>query len=260
MPIITLTTDFGISSPYVAQMKASIFSIAPLVNVVDITHAIPPQDITAGAIVLTDTALRFPQRTIHVAVIDPGVGSSRDLVAALVEGHWFIVPDNGLLTGVTAEHPPWAIRKLSNEAFWLTDVSKTFHGRDILGPVAAHLSTGINAEELGPPHEELQKIPWPWPNVVNGQLRGVVIYIDSFGNLITNIQWRDMESWQPAGDVFVECGDVSIQGVSIAYADQPAGSLVALFGSARRLEIAAVNGNAAAVTGIEVGQRITLRQ
>jgi len=260
LPIITLTTDFGADSAYVAQMKASIYNIAPAANVVDITHSIPAQNIQAGAVVLQDTAFQFPPGSIHVVVVDPGVGSQREIVAASIDGHWFVAPDNGVLTGVARERAPKELRCVSSTRLWRAEVSNTFHGRDIMAPVAAHLSIGVTPEEIGPLKHQLHRLPWPEPSVDEDRLIGEVVYIDSFGNLITNISRQDSATWTQSQDVLVECGGRVINSISKTYADQPPNSLVALFGSSARLEIATVNGNAAEATGIVPGSEVVVRR
>jgi S-adenosylmethionine hydrolase len=258
MAIITLTTDFGRDSPYVAQMKGVILSLSPSANIVDITHAIPPQDIFAGALALADAAPWFPPETIHVAVVDPGVGTSRRAIAARIGEQWYLAPDNGLLTGVLRCAPASAIVSLENRAFFQSNVSCTFHGRDIFAPVAAHLGRGIPAEELGPRIDALVQIDWPTPQTAGDQLVGEIISIDSFGNLITNITRRDVQDWRPIGAIDVHCGGQIIRGIANTYGAHAAGEFVALFGSTVRLEIAVVNGSAARRLQAGRGQPVEL--
>src|SRR4051794_1322094 len=144
LPPVTLTTDFGLSSPYVAQMKGVLLSLCSEVRLVDITHGIHPQDVAEGAIVLADVTLLFPPGTIHIAVIDPGVGTSRRLLYAELGEQKYLLPDNGLLTLLAEHGPPRQLIAIENRAFWRPEVSATFHGRDILAPVAAHLALGID--------------------------------------------------------------------------------------------------------------------
>src|SRR5690606_31166065 len=149
MPVVTLTTDFGSGSPYVAQMKGGILSLSPSATIVDITHAIAPQEVLAGALALADAPTWLPPGAIRAGVGDPGVGTSRQIAAALVREHWFLAPDNGLLTGVLQESPASAVFAVENRALFLPQVSQTFHGRDIFAPIAARLSLGLRGEELG---------------------------------------------------------------------------------------------------------------
>ncbi len=256
--IITLTTDFGASSPYVAQMKGAMLSISPVANIVDVAHSIRPQNVLEGAIVLTDTAWHFPVGTIHVAVVDPGVGSERAIVAALVEGHWFIAPDNGLLTGVVEGREVSELRTVSNTSLWREDISRTFHGRDIMGPVAAHLSLGAKCEEIGPPCERIEMLDWPVATMTECSLTGQVVFVDSFGNLITNIHRPQFDAWSAGKACTVSVDKQTIGAISQTYADYPSGSAIALFSSSDRLEVAVVNGNASESLVLEIGSIVRI--
>lgn len=258
--LITLTTDFGVGSSYVAQMKGVILSLAPQVSLVDITHAIPPQDVHAGALALADVAPWFPPETIHIGVVDPGVGTARRLIAARVRDQWFLAPDNGLLTGVTRAAPASEIFAIENRALFLPNVSHTFHGRDILAPVAARLCLGLRGEQLGPRLEQLVELPWPTPNIDAHAIAGQIIAVDSFGNLISNITQRDVQSWSQGGAIKVDCRELELPGISQTYGEHLPGEIVALFGSGGRLEIAVVNGNAAQRFNIHKGEPIGLRR
>lgn len=257
--MITLTTDFGADSPYVAQMKASIYGIAPSANVVDVTHSIGPQDVMHGALVWADTAFQFPAGTIHVNVVDPGVGTGRAILLAQIDDHWFIGPDNGLLTGVAHGRSIAALRRVENDRYWRTHVSATFHGRDIMAPVAAHLSLGAKPGDIGPAFENLTQIPWPTCQFDNQRITGEVVMVDSFGNLITNIFRSDLDNIQPDHQLQIHCAGRVINGVCQTYAEQPAGETVALLGSSDRLEIAVVSGNASTALGIGRREPVTVR-
>ena len=185
--IITLTTDFGVGSRYVAAMKGVILSINPQAQIVDLSHAVPPHDIRPGAIVLAETARWFPPGTIHVAVVDPGVGSKRRIVYAQIGTQHFVAPDNGLLSRLASLDRPSKIVGVDEPQYWLPEVSRTFHGRDIMAPVAARLSLGLAPEKLGPPLKQLVELPWAEVQQVPNRIEGEVIEVDSFGNLITNI-------------------------------------------------------------------------
>ena len=259
MTHITLTTDFGVDSYYVAQMKASIYSIAQDINVVDLSHSIPAQDVFQGALVLADTAFHFPADTIHVAVVDPGVGTERSVLAVQIEDHWFIAPDNGLLTGVMREREITESRQVTNPALWRETVSSTFHGRDIMAPVAAHLAVGTPSQEIGPHHGKLVELPWPVCQCGNeDRLIGEVVTVDSFGNLITNIFKSDVAAWSIGRNYSIAIGDRIINGFCDCYGHRTAGELVALFGSSDRLEIAVVSGNAAELLGNGLGEQILI--
>jgi S-adenosylmethionine hydrolase len=256
MTIITLTTDFGAHTTYVAQMKGVILTLSPSATIVDITHSLAPQDIFAGALALADAAPWFPPQTIHIAVVDPGVGTSRKMIAAHAGQHWFLAPDNGLLTGVLRTSPASEIFAIENAALFLDRISHTFHGRDMLAPVAARLSHGLRGDQLGPRVEQLVELDWPTPNIDAHAIVGQIIAIDSFGNLISNISIDDAATWSPNAVLHVECGDARINQISRTYGEHRAGEIVALFGSSGRLEIAVVNGNAAESLHTRAGEPI----
>jgi S-adenosylmethionine hydrolase len=252
-PIITLTTDFGTGSRYVAAMKGVIYSINPAAQVVDLMHSIAPQDVRGGAIALAEMAPWFPPETIHVAVVDPGVGSGRAIVYARIGEQQFVAPDNGLLSRLAEREKPSKIIRIQEPRFWLPTVSATFHGRDVMAPVAARLSLGLSPDELGPPATELTELTWAEARRMANHIDGEVIEVDSFGNLITNIT-RDMLRGVPSDEsVTVTCDDHQTQGIFHTYSDQPALTLVALVGSSDRLELAIVDESAAEMLGVKVG-------
>jgi S-adenosylmethionine hydrolase len=258
-PIITLTTDFGTDSPYVAAMKGVILTINPAATLVDLTHAVPPQDIRQGALALLDTTPWFPPETLHVAVVDPGVGTERRIVWARIGGQQYLAPDNGLLGLLARRRPPTRIISLAETAYWRESVSATFHGRDIMAPVAARLSLGLDPERLGPPQAELVHLDWPEASVVPGKVQGAVISVDSFGNLMTNIT-AEMLTDAPRGEeVRILCGEHETCGIFRTYADQPEMTLIALVGSGGRLELAIVGDSANAMLGEGVGAEVTVQ-
>jgi S-adenosylmethionine hydrolase len=258
MSIITLTTDFGSDSPYAAAMKGVILSINPAAVIVDITHAIPAQDVQRGAIVLEDTTPWFPEGTIHVAVVDPGVGTSRAILYAEIGPQRYIAPDNGLLSRLIARTPPARLIRLENDEHWLRPVSFTFHGRDIMAPVAAHLSMGLDPAELGPVIEGVTQMDWPEVRCSPGKIHGQVIEIDSFGNLITNIT-GDMFAGRPTDSrVCVVCSIFETFGIYRTYGEQSEGMLVALIGSSGRMELAIVGDNAAQRLGVGIGTPVVV--
>jgi len=256
--VITLTTDFGTGSPYVAAMKGVILSLNPAATIVDITHAVPAQDIRHAAVVLDEVADRFPPGTIHVAVVDPGVGTDRAIVYARIGRQQFVAPDNGLLSRVAARTRPSKLVRLTDPAHWLDRVSTTFHGRDIMAPVAAHLALGLDPDRLGPPFPRLTAIDWPEPRQRPDRLDGAVIEIDSFGNLITNLTANMLVGRPTDRRACVVCNIYETWGIYHAYAEQPRGTLVALIGSGGRLELALVGDNAAKRLGVGVGSPVTL--
>jgi len=244
-PLITLTTDFGTSSPYVAQMKGVILSLCREVDLIDITHAVGPQNIREGAIVLADTTPRFPPGTIHVAVVDPGVGTSRRLLYAEIGQQRYVAPDNGLVSFLINQALPQRLIALENREYWLPENSHTFHGRDILAPVAAHLARGVDPALLGPPLDACVMLDAILPQKSVSNVTGEVLYVDSFGNLITNIARNDVENLGDLARLSVQCQGHTIHGLIPTYAAAMPGEVVALFDSQGRLEIAVVGGHAA---------------
>jgi len=254
--IITLTTDFGVGSRYVAAMKGVILSINPHAQIVDISHAVPPRDIRAGAIVLAETACWFPPGTIHVAVVDPGVGSKRRIIYAQIGTQQFVAPDNGLLSRLATVTRPTKIVGVEDRKHWLPEVSRTFHGRDIMAPVAARLSLGLEPEKLGLPVKQLVELPWAEVQQVPNRIDGEVVEVDSFGNLITNIT-RAMLEGVPRGDsVIITCEEHETQGIFATFSDQPPMTFMAHVGSTGRLELAIVDENASAMLGVRVGAAV----
>jgi S-adenosylmethionine hydrolase len=257
-PIITLTTDFGSDSSYAAQMKGVILSRNPDVQIVDICHGIAPQDIRSGAIVLADVCHRFPAHTIHVAVVDPGVGTDRQIVFAQFGAHCFIAPDNGLLTLVAQRTPPSQLIAVTKRTYFLPEVSPTFHGRDILSPVAAHLSLGLNPKRLGKSIASLTLLAIPKPVVETRRIVGQVIQIDSFGNLITNILAEDLAEIETPESVSVRFGEAAAKGIVATYGHRATGTLTALVGSTGRLELAIVNGSAASALSARLDDPVVI--
>jgi S-adenosyl-L-methionine hydrolase (adenosine-forming) len=258
MAIITLTTDFGTGSTYQAAMKGVILSINPAAVIVDLTHDVPHQDVRRGALVLDDVSERFPPDTIHVAVVDPGVGTDRALVYAKIGTQQYLAPNNGVLSRLSARIRPTAILRLAEPKYWLSEVSNTFHGRDILAPVAAHLSLGLEPSLLGPPFEYPAVLSWHEARISEKKIEGEVLEIDSFGNLITNIT-SDMLVGRPNDHrVCVVFNIFETWGIFRTYGNQLSGTLSAIIGSNGRLELAIVGDNAARRLGIEIGTPVVL--
>jgi hypothetical protein len=257
--IITLTTDFGEGSPYVAQMKGVLLSLNAEANLVDITHSIPPQDVKHAARVLDEVTVRFPPDTIHVAVVDPGVGTDRRIVAAILGRQKFVAPDNGLLSLVALRAREKHFVEVINCQYWLKEVSNTFHGRDILAPVAAALSMGVELSDLGPDLADLTRLSWPEVQICENLIKGTVVSFDSFGNLITDITAEMLAEVRHLPTLEVECGPHLINELVKTYGACPTGSHVALIGSSGFLELAVVNGDAAARLGIAVGDEVCVR-
>lgn len=242
--IMTLTSDFGRDGVYVAAMKGAVLSIAPGAQLIDVSHAIAPQNILEGAFVLTGIVEAFPPGTVHLAVVDPGVGTDRRLVALSAAGQWFVAPDNGLLGGVIRGRMVAGIWEITNPKLWRSRVSFTFHGRDILAPAAAHLLLGRDPDELGPRRSKLITLANFEPRTDEHGIVGEVIYRDAFGNLITNVSASRL-AHAPAESWSIEIAGETIHGLIRTYGDRPSGTIVALEGSSGWIEVAAVNGDAA---------------
>lgn len=254
MALITLTTDFGSADPYVGVMKGVILGIAPGARLVDLTHDLPPRHILAAALTLEAAVPHMPDGTIHLAVVDPGVGSTRRAVAVKTDRALFVAPDNGLLSLVLRHDAPRGeihAVELTNSAYHRRPVSATFHGRDIFAPVAAHLAAGAALEELGPclAPEALVRLELPQPTRgSDGSLTCHVLHADRFGNLVTSLRREVFERLMPAASsaaVRLRIADREIIGLSRTFADVPEEELVAYFGSSDRLEIAVRDGSAA---------------
>jgi S-adenosylmethionine hydrolase len=258
MPIITLLTDFGTGSPYVAAMKGVVLSINPAATIVDLTHAIPPQDVREAALVLEEVAERFPPGTIHVVVVDPGVGSARAIVCARLAHQWFVCPDNGVLSRLTRSVRPTSVFRLEESEYWLHPVSATFHGRDIMAPVAARLTLGLEPARLGPPQANLVRLDWPTPSVLPDRIEGHVLRIDSFGSLSTDIP-AAMLADVATERIRVTCNGHQTEAHVRCYAEGRPGTLVSLVGSSDRLELAVINGHAAARLQAHVNDAVTVR-
>ncbi|HWE36866.1 MAG TPA: SAM-dependent chlorinase/fluorinase [Isosphaeraceae bacterium] len=241
--ILTLTTDFGADGPYVAAMKGVVLGLAPEAKLVDVSHAIAPQNILEGAFVLAAIVDAFPAGTVHLAVIDPGVGTDRRLIAARLAEQWFVLPDNGLLSGVVRGRAPAEVFEITNPEVRWRAVSPTFHGRDILVPAAAHLLLGRDPATLGPKREGVVTLRNFEPRAEDGDFAGEVIFRDAFGNLITNIS-ADRIAQQPPDSWTIEIAGERIDGLSRTYGDHPQGSLIALVGSSGWVEVAVTNGDA----------------
>jgi S-adenosylmethionine hydrolase len=256
--MITLTTDFGASSPYVAAMKGVILSINPDVRILDISHSVPPQQVAAGAMVLDDVTRLFPPGTIHVAVVDPGVGTSRAIVYAEIAGARYLCPDNGLLGRLAEREIPSKIVHVTSERFFRTPVAPTFHGRDIMAPVAAQLSLGLDPDELGPRLTQLRRLDWPGAERMANRIEGEVVAVDSFGNLVTSIN-REMLADVPTDDtVAIRCDEHETRSIFVTYAEQPPMTLVAVIGSNDQLELAIVDDSATIMLGVGVGTPVVV--
>jgi len=257
--VITLLTDFGLADFFVGAMKGAILSIHREATIVDLTHLIPPQDIWAAAITLADGIETFPEGTIHVAVVDPGVGSQRRAVLIETARFFFIGPDNGLFTLALEEDPPHRVIQITNARFFRHPVSRTFHGRDVFAPVAAWLARGVPPSEFGPEIAELQRLPIPRVERLGPtHWRGQIIHVDRFGNLITNVTARDvpLEALRAGGRLRVNGHEVAA--LRTHYQEAAEGEVFALIGSTGRLEISIRQGSAATTLGVGRGAAVEI--
>ena len=257
--MITLMTDFGLSDTFIGVMKGVIWTIAPQVQIVDLTHEIRPQNVLDGALNIAEAAPYFPAGTIHVCVVDPGVGTARRPMAALIGGQYFVGPDNGLFSlliekGKDLTTPPVYI-ELSRKRFWLSEVSQSFHGRDIFAPVAAHLAKGVPIEELGDPFENPVCLSLPKPQKTGEGWQGQVLRVDHFGNLITNFTRLQLP---PTGGVNLHVAGASITQLVTTFGSRPTGELIAMLDSSGHLSISVVNGSAAERLGVCADEPILL--
>jgi S-adenosylmethionine hydrolase len=258
-PIITLTTDFGLKDPYVAEIKAVILSISPNAIIIDITHNIESFNVRMGAYVLASASPYFPKGTIHVAVVDPGVGTTRHLLLVETKNGFYIGPDNGVLALAAKNQGIKHIYELTNRKLMLPKISNTFHGRDIFAPAAAHLANGTSPTEFGP---KISKIVMPdFAKIVKKKnaLMGEVLHIDNFGNIITNFGERELETIRIKKTVNIKIKK-TLLGLKLckSYAEAKPQTLLAIVGSHNFLEISINQGNAATKFKINVGDKVTI--
>jgi len=260
IPIITLLTDYGTKDHFVAAMKAVILSITPQVQIVDISHDIPPQDILEAGFVLRSCFSFFPSRTIHIVVVDPTVGSERKPIIVATDDHYFIAPDNGVLSLVYDVEPVSSVVEITAEHLMLPEISTTFHGRDIFAPAAAWLARGTDILNFGDAITEYVHLTLPKPKLVGESLlKGSVLHVDRFGNLITNISRQDFEAARekvPGSTLKVVIGKQEIAGLKNYYSEGAKGEIVALFGSTNLLEIAQNQGSASRALGLTRGAEV----
>ncbi len=257
--IITLTTDFGTKDAYVGAMKGVILSIHPDVRVVDVSHDVSPQDVMEAAYVLRDAAFYFPPDTIHVVVVDPGVGTTRHPVALRTSGHTFVGPDNGIFPLLLSGERPSECVVLDRREYWrTTDISSTFHGRDVFAPVAAHLSLGVPLRDVGRSLCELKPLHWALPMADDEGVQGWVVHVDRFGNCITNVSRQILDERRAGRPVKCFVGNAILAGISNTYADVDLGEPLIHYNSSDVLEIAVRAGNAAELHGIRKGDPVNL--
>lgn len=257
MNFITLMTDFGLKDGNVGVMKGVIWGIAPRVQIADLSHLITPQNVPEAALIIARSAPYFPPGSVHVVVVDPGVGTERRPIAAQIGDQRFVCPDNGTLTllfeNAERNQRAFQVIELDRREYWLPQVSHVFHGRDIFAPAAAHLAKGVALADLGSPVQDPVRLNLPQPVPVAGGLCGEIIHADHFGNLSTNIRYEHLGQ-APAARVSL-CG-VEIHGMVRTFGEREPGELVALYGSTGNLIVSVVNGSAAARLNAHVGDRV----
>ena len=256
-PIISLTTDFGNQNSFVGVMKGVIWGIAPEAQIADITHQIPPQNIRLGAYALWRVVPYFPTGTVHVAVIDPGVGTQRRPIGLQIGEQYFIVPDNGLITPILEDGKRSGAEimmiHLNNPEYHLPKVSNTFHGRDIFAPTGAHLAAGVTLDEMGDPLDDPILIDFPHPDKTEKGWEAHITIIDVFGNLTTDLPASKLADVE---DVIFNIKGHKVEGLVPSYGHKSGGELVALVDSEDYIEIGAVNGSAAEITGAKIGDTV----
>jgi hypothetical protein len=259
-PLIALLTDFGTRDHYAGAMKGVILSLCPEATLVDLTHDVPAHDVLAGALELAASYKYFPSGTVFIAVVDPGVGSARRGIAAETADYRFVAPDNGVLTAVLRESPARKVVELTERRYARPTVSRTFEGRDRFAPAGAWLAKGIQLSALGRPVADIQRLDIPAPDVSADLIRGVVLRVDRFGNLVTNLDRKSVEHLAHGGSISIEAGPHRIERLVATYAELPADGIGALFGSTDHLELAAAAASAAERLGLGRGTSIIVKR
>jgi S-adenosylmethionine hydrolase len=258
--VITLTTDYGTSDHLVGTLKGVILKINPEVTIVDITHHVTPYDLLDGALAIGSAFSYFPPRTIHVVVVDPGVGTERRPILATADNQYFIAPDNGVLSLVYESDPNTVVRHATAEHYYHQPVSKTFHGRDVFAPLAAWLSKGWQTAAMGEEIQDYKRFALPRPKAGDGALKGVVIRVDSFGNLVTNFRQEDLPNGAASGsELKLQIGTHTVTRLVDTFALGNANEPIAYFGSNGYMEVAINKGNAAKTLGLGRGAAVTLQ-
>jgi S-adenosyl-L-methionine hydrolase (adenosine-forming) len=258
-PIITLTTDYGTDDHLVGVLKGVILKINPDAQIIDITHAVTPYDLLDGALQIASAYTYFPPRTIHVVIVDPGVGTERRPILVSGQNQYFVAPDNGVLSAVFDKEQNFTVRHLTSEHYFNLPVSRTFHGRDIFAPVASWLSKNWQPASMGEVIEDFKRFAMPKPKEANGSWKGVVLKVDSFGNLITNFRAEDLlpESLEK-GEIKLQVGNHNVARMVPMFAGGNPGEPVAYIGSSGYLEVAVNKGNAAKQLAIGRGAPVLL--
>lgn len=272
LPTIALLTDFGLEDTFVGVMKGVIARICPDARVIDLTHAIPPQDVRQGAVALMNSCAYFPAGTVFTAVVDPGVGSARRAVAVEAGEYFFVAPDNGLISYAAGRAGIKRAVVLTEQRYWLDEISASFHGRDIFAPVSAHLACGVDLSQLGHPIDDVVMLPAPRLQAEDGMIVGEVLLADHFGNLLTSIgpvKRQDSERVvQIGGETYhldpertrIEVGGTVIEGIVTTFSAVPSGGLLAMVGSSGYLEIAVNRGSAATVLDVRAGAPVRVKR
>jgi putative phosphoesterase len=258
---LSLLTDFGLKDHFIGVMKGVIIEIAPQTDVIDISHQIRPQNVQEGARMLAEAASYFPAGTVHVAVVDPGVGTSRRAIAARIGKMFYVAPDNGLLSPLleAAEEnsEPVEIVALDQPRYWLPDPSRSFHGRDIFSPIGAHLVNGIPLRALGTPIDDPVRLTLPKPVQTDHGWQAEVTWVDTFGNLSTDLKWNQLP--EDKINLTIEIADVTIEGIRETFGEAEPGELIAIIDSSGSLAISVVNGDAAERLGADLGTKILVK-
>jgi S-adenosylmethionine hydrolase len=242
--VVTITTDFGIEDSYVGTMKGVALRIYPEVRLVDITHQVKPQDVLEASLILENAYPFFPVGSVHLAVVDPGVGTDRRPLLVATDECYFVGPDNGIFTRILESKPVEAIIHLVNPCFRLASISGTFHGRDVFAPAAAYLARGVAPAEFGPPVDDAVRVDASVPRIYPDQICGEVIYVDSFGNIVTNISRKQFTEVVGESRMRITINGKKIEQIVRSYMDGERGKALALFGSSDLLEIAVAGGRA----------------
>ena len=259
-PVLALLTDFGTRDHYAGTMKGVALGICPDAAIVDITHDVPPHDVLAGALELAASYKYFPVGTVFVVVIDPGVGSARRGLAVDTGDYRFVAPDNGVLTAVLREAPAKRIVELTERRYARPTVSRTFEGRDRFAPAAAWLAKGIQLSALGRPVQQIQSLDIPVAEVTADAIRGTVLRVDRFGNLVTNIDRKSVEHFAAPGALVIEAGGRRVDRIVATYAELPAAGVGALFGGTDHLELASPSASAAEHLSLARGASVVIRR
>ena len=260
MPTIAIMTDFGIKDGNVGVMKGVILGICPHAQIADVSHMIGAQNVSEAALILARSAPYFPPGSIHLVVVDPGVGTDRRPMAAQLGPSCYVGPDNGTITlwleRIRADGDEARFVHLDQPAFWRPEVSHVFHGRDVFAPVAAHLAAGVPLHEVGSSFNDPVLLDLPRARRIPGGLEGEVIHVDHFGNVASNIMLEDLDATARKGAIEVQLGGARITSFVQTFGERPPGEVIALIGSTGNLIVSVVNGSAAALLGVKVGERI----